>query len=133
MSFLSKVWSRIERQMRRWRDEIFGNQNKEESSDNPPGSGTDIPSNTVWLNQNITNWKKTATLNARVDSSTIHLNYDKSTSWPAGKTLARDGGEMVGNAWVFVNLNGVWNAETWEWMRKGQQGKPKHLYMALVI
>lgn len=94
-----------------------------ETPEPPAPVAGDIPTPTVWHNQDISGWPVTANLSVRIDQRDIHMVYDKAATWPAGRTPARDGGEMVGNAWVFVNLDGTWHAETWEWMRKGQQAK----------
>lgn len=86
---------------------------------------SDIPAGTVWLEQNIESWPITTNLEAEVTNNHIIMRYDKSSTWPAGNTRARDGGPLVGNAWVIANVDGTWYAETWEWMRQGQQMKAR--------
>jgi hypothetical protein len=92
------------------------------SSDSSRG-GIDL-SRVVWLDADVSNWAETATLNAGVSGGTLLLNYDKANSWPTAKTRAVDGGPLVGNCWVVVNIDGVWYAGTFDWMRKGGTTRP---------
>lgn len=82
-------------------------------------------SEVVWLDANVSSWNQTATLNAGLSGGTIRLDYDKASVWPNAKTKASNGESLVGNCWVFVNLDGTWYAATWDWMRPGQTSKSK--------
>lgn len=77
-----------------------------------------------WLDTNISGWAQTASLRASVSGGTLRLNYDKAREWPTARTRASDGGPLNGNCWIFVNVNGVWHAATFDWMRTGQTSKP---------
>lgn len=91
----------------------------------PPDDGSPIDfSSVVWLSANISGWAQTATLQASVSGGTLRLNYDKAREWPTARTRASDGGPLNGNCWIFVNVNGVWHASTFDWMRSGQTSKP---------
>ncbi len=89
------------------------------------GTGADeIPlSGVVWLDTDVSGWAQTTTLSAGVSGGTIRLDYDKASVWPHASTRASNGGPLVGNCWVFVNLDGTWYAATWDWMRPGQTSK----------
>ena len=71
-----------------------------------------------WLNANVTAWPETATLReVRIHGSHIRLDYDKAGVWPA--TLIVSGQKLVGNPWVFFQVDGQWIAGTFEWLRPG--------------
>lgn len=97
------------------------------SGDASPGGGGGSDaislSGVVWLDQDVSGWSRTATLNASVSGGAIQLNYDKANVWPTARTRASDGGPLVGNCWVFVNVGGTWHAATFDWMRSGQTAK----------
>lgn len=70
-----------------------------------------------WLHTNVSKWSVTANLKSvKVGPSTITLGYDKASVWPAEN-------DVNANPWVFVNLDGIWHAATWEWLRPGQTTK----------
>ena len=88
----------------------------------PPEDEPEFPVGTVWLDANISEWPRTATLNAHIAGGVLYLDNDKANTWPRGLE-ARGGGAINGNAWIFVQLDGVWYAATWEWLRTGQHSK----------
>ncbi len=97
------------------------NPSPEDSAD---GGGLEIDGPVQWLDTNISSWPQTATLNARVSGGTLHLRYDKAKVWPTARTRASDGGPLNGNCWILVNVDGTWNAATFDWLRTGQTTKP---------
>jgi hypothetical protein len=93
--------------------------------DLPDASSDAIPLNTVrWLGPNISAWPITTELTLSISGGVFRLHNDKSRLWPGGLE-ARGGGQINGNAWVFVNVGGTWHAATWEYLRVGQHEKKK--------
>ena len=90
------------------------------------GTGNDVanPPNlkinqVVWIDEDVSNWAQTASLDAGVSGRTIKLNYkhkDKAGTWPAV-----DG--SVGNAWLCAHRKSQWYCGTWEWLKPGQTEK----------
>jgi hypothetical protein len=71
----------------------------------------------VWLHTNVSGWAETGVLaSVTFTSSTITLNYNKANVWPQLSSSQ----DCNANPWIFVKLDGVWYAATWEWLRKGQ-------------
>jgi hypothetical protein len=81
------------------------------------------PSQVVFLDDDVSGWAQTATLNAGVSGGTVSLGYDKARVWPTANTRANDGGPLNANCWVVVNINGTWYAGTFDWLRTGQTSK----------
>lgn len=78
----------------------------------------------TWLDPNIAGWNESATL-ASVTferGRDICLNYSipGGGTWPVVQAFETD---VVANAWIFIENNGVWYGATWEWMRPGQTCK----------
>jgi|GEM_PF-1443425 hypothetical protein len=72
----------------------------------------------VWLHTNVSGWAQTSKLSSvTFTSTTITLDYDKTNVWPG---VYIDGVLLNANPWIFVRLDGVWYAGTWEWLRPGQ-------------
>ncbi len=91
------------------------------SSGTAPPIDTTTWSNVHWNDKDISGWTQTATLSSvTITRDTICLDYNKKDSWPT-----KQGGESEINAnpWIFVYLNGRWEAATFEWMRPGQTCK----------
>ncbi|MGD9975954.1 MAG: hypothetical protein AB7S77_23090 [Desulfatirhabdiaceae bacterium] len=72
----------------------------------------------VWLHANVSGWAQTSKLpSVKFTSTTITLDYDKTNVWPG---VYIDGVLLNANPWIFVRLDGIWYAGTWEWLRPGQ-------------
>ena len=83
----------------------------------------EFPEGLVWLHPDVSGWAVTANLSeVRLDSRFIHMPYDKARVWPP-----HDFGDMTLNAnpWIIAQVDGVWYAATWEWLRDGQTTKAK--------
>ncbi len=50
------------------------------------------------------------------------LNSNRTSNWPPVPALLRDA-SINANAWLFVKVNEIWYAATWEFMRTGQTVK----------
>ncbi len=74
----------------------------------------------VWLDQNVSGWPTTASMNASVSGGTVHLPYDKANVWPG---VSAGGASVNANVWIFVQQDGTWYGATWEWLRVGQTSK----------
>ena len=74
-----------------------------------------------WLHTNVSNWVQTSTITGvSIGGPPISIEHTKAGQWPA----INSGGAVVeGNPWVFVNVDGVWHAATYEWLRPGQTDK----------
>ena len=115
MSFIGNLWSRIERQLRRWRDGLFGTDSDDSTNK------SEFPEGTRWLHTNVSNWPVTSRLSeVRVDSQFIHMPYDKARVW-ASRSM--NGTAVNGNPWVVFEYENQWYAATWEWLRPGQTSK----------
>lgn len=75
-----------------------------------------------WLHTDVSKWEVTATLkDIKIKTETVVVDYDKACVWP-GQSV--DGGPAVNaNPWVFVKLDGVLYAATWEWLKVCQTEK----------
>ncbi|MFZ3046256.1 MAG: hypothetical protein WA151_10100 [Desulfatirhabdiaceae bacterium] len=74
----------------------------------------------VWLHTNVSGWAQTGVLSSvTLTDSTITLNYNKANVWPQLSSSQ----DVNANPWIFVNLDGVWYAATWEWLKTGQTVK----------
>ncbi len=76
-----------------------------------------------FLGPSIAGWQETTTLHAYKQGASLMLRYDKADIWPEATSRATDGGPLVGNVWVVVQVDGEWLCDTWDWMRPGQQSK----------
>jgi len=114
-------------------DDAANDENPPDGAEEPAddaGSGGDgaapggLPvslSQVVWLHTDVSDWRQTANLaEVYIQGDLIHLNYNKSKSWPA---VSYQGARVNANAWIFVEKGGTWYAGTWEWLRPGQTAK----------
>ncbi len=70
----------------------------------------------------VASWAETSRLaNVSANSQKIHLEYDKTSSWP-GIDIG-DGTLAVSNPWIMVWRHGAWHATTFSWMQPGQLDK----------
>ncbi len=113
---MSSFFRRIANSIQKRIDRLLG-KNKDSDNDN------EIPEGVTWLNQDISNWRETAKLNANVTGATIQLTNNN--NWPIANQRATNGGPLVGNVWVVAKIDGTWYAATWDWMRPGQQSKAR--------
>ena len=93
------------------------------ASDGAPQVPADF-SNVTWLHTDVSGWTQTATLTARVTSSTVELNYNKANTWPGVVMTANP---LNANPWIFVRKSdgSGWYAATWEWLKVGQTSKAR--------
>jgi len=96
----------------------------EDSNGGSSGGGSDainISEVASWSHTDVSDWTTTKTLNSiSYTASTINLSYTDTSDW-ASKT--QEGVSVNANAWVFVNLDGVWHAGCWEFLRPNQSSK----------
>lgn len=89
----------------------------------PPPQPTDPIdlSKVKWLHTNVSSWPITADLAyVKIGTTTIELKYDKACVWPG---VNIDGIDLNANPWIFVSLDDIWYAATWEWMKVCQTVK----------
>lgn len=85
-----------------------------------PVSQNQVPadlSGVQFLHADVSDWKVTSRLEARISGGTIVLDYDKTKVW-------RPVDGLNANPWIFVYRDGRWIGATWEWLRFGQTSKP---------
>lgn len=77
----------------------------------------------IWLHPNVSEWKITSKLDAKLKGDKINLNYDKSKIWKP--VLSTNKKLLVGNPWIFIKIINDIYAATWEWLGQGQTSKSK--------
>lgn len=84
-----------------------------------------IESNVPGLKEFVNSMEETATLSVDIRDGFVFLDYDKRNVWPRG--TGNNGATAlsccVANAWAFIEVDGIWRAATWEFMRDGQIAK----------
>lgn len=77
----------------------------------------------VWLDTDVGEWEITSELSVSLSSKYITYDQDGTSKWPATYI---NGGNVSGNAWVFIYKDGLWYGSTAEWMRPGQTVKSRY-------
>jgi len=73
----------------------------------------------VWIEPNVSSWAETSVLDiTSIDGSLIRMPHSKTNSWPISCRLGSSN-RLNANVWGFVQINGVWHAGTWEYLRVG--------------
>ncbi len=86
----------------------------------PPTDQIDL-SKVMWLDQDISSWPITTTFRGvNFSDNGLFLDYDVPASWPI---LNIGGDDVFANPWVIANVDGVWYAATFEWLRPAQHSK----------
>lgn len=86
-----------------------------EGGDDGGGGNDDINANSLrWLHADASGWEVSSTVTSvSVSSAQICINHTKAGRWPV-----RDG--LEGNPWIVAQVDGIWYAATYEWLRPGQ-------------
>ena len=61
-------------------------------------------------------------MSTTVGAPPICINHSKAGQWPVVSIF--NGVRIEANVWVFANIDGLWYAATWEWLRPGTTCKP---------
>lgn len=84
-----------------------------------------IETNVPGLQEFVIGMEETATLSVDIRNGFVVLDYDRKNVWPRG--TGNNGATAlsccVANAWAFIEVDGIWRAATWEFMRDGQTAK----------
>jgi hypothetical protein len=80
----------------------------------------------VWRHTDVSGWPATAEIVIAFEGRDIIYHHDKLGIWPA-KVIPDTSGnkKLYGNPWVGVQVGDKWEFATWEWLREGQNRKPK--------
>jgi len=70
-------------------------------------------------NASVQNWPVTSQLNASVNGGSITVAHTKRDTWRITNCRFSSRERVNANVWGFVQINGVWHAGTWEYLRAG--------------
>ena len=77
----------------------------------------------------VKDWPVTSSLEVLVTADHIQLNFDKTNEWKTSTIRHNSGTKNIdvnANPWIFVNVNGIWHAATFEWMVPGGTTKGRY-------
>jgi len=76
---------------------------------------------------NISNWPQTGRMtSASKVNDVVCTEFTTTVTWPSAPFLGDPSVQVVGNQWVFVLINGVWNGGAGHWLRPGQFCKTEY-------
>ena len=76
-------------------------------------------SDVVWTDADASSFAETSFLEpVTVSGGLIRLEHSKRNSWPLTRRFSASQ-NVNASVWGFVQLNGIWHAGTWEFMRRG--------------
>lgn len=67
----------------------------------------------------VKNWPATGTMTVSVSGGNIFMPYSKANVWRSVFPRSLENNAVNANAWGIVQINGVWHAGTWEYLRPG--------------
>lgn len=89
----------------------------------PPGPSPSAdeldPRLVTWLHADVARWTRSSTIRTvRITASEICIDHTMAGRWPPSSPLGPPD-VREGNPWVIANVNGVWYAATYDWLRPG--------------
>ncbi len=126
---LRKLFGRRDRDDNHDDDKNDGDKTGDDKNDSDTHDPVQPPfdlSKVTWLHTDVSGWPVTSNLKVSTANGVIHLDFDKTNSWPGVEINHTSGTRKIqvnANPWVFVCRDGKWYGATWEWLAVGNTRK----------